>query len=300
MIKLSVHPNAWLADDHPENLHRAMDEIALTGYDGIELTAPVTDHMVARGYPLKELLDRHGLELSALYCTLPYSDPVGIGRDVEGMKARIARASDAGSSFIILDGAWPSSASAPGADCGRVADAANDIAALCHQASIRCCWHQHYGTIFDDPPVFERFMELTDPELVGFCPDTGQLLMSGFDVTATLRRYLDRIWYVHLKDLVDSGPRLAGRDLPGEMRPGLKHVDSRWRPVELGRGLIDFNEVGAILRGANYQGWWTQDLDFTPYNRLESASYMNRFMRDLTARHFGAEAVTVRSERTRS
>ena len=292
MIRLSVHPNAWLTDDHSENIYRAMDEIALAGYDGIELTAGVTDHLVARGYPLRALLERHQLELSALYCTLPYNDPAGIERDVEGMKACIACATDAGAGWIILDGAWPASGSGPGADYRRVADAANRIADLCRMAGIGCCWHQHYGTIFEDPPVFAGFMELTDPSLVGFCPDTGQLLMSGFDVAATLRRYASRVQYVHLKDLVDSGTRLAGRDAPDEVRPDLWHVDSRWRPVELGRGLVDFDEVAAILRRVDYQGWWTEELDFTLYDKLESARYMNRSMRELADRDSDARPAT--------
>ena len=54
-------------------------------------------------------------------------------------------------------------------------------------------------------------MQATDPAVVGWVPDTGHILKGGMDVRATLRRYWERIAYVHLKDAcVDGSWRLMG------------------------------------------------------------------------------------------
>jgi sugar phosphate isomerase/epimerase len=76
-------------------------------------------------------------------------------------------------------------------------------------------------------------MGLTDPGLIGWVPDTGHILRGGQDILDTLRTYLDRIRYLHLKD-VDA--------------------DGEWRM--LGEGICDVEAVVALVTTApQFTGW---------------------------------------------
>jgi len=57
-------------------------------------------------------------------------------------------------------------------------------------------------------------------------------------------------------------------------------VDSQWRFVELGRGRIDFPALFAILQGVNFDGWIVDDMDYSAYGTLESATLCREYLRD--------------------
>ncbi len=148
----------------------------------------------------------------------------------------------AGCQNLLIDGGEPTDQATPD-DYQRVADVANLVGSLAREAGLVCSWHQHWGTLFERPEAFDALMELTDPELVRFCPDTAQLTMGDFDVLATFRKYGPRIGFVHFKDLDVNRPWqiTAGHGGPSTWSDtGAYHVDSKWRFVELGRGRIDF------------------------------------------------------------
>ncbi len=74
---------------------------------------------------------------------------------------------------------------------------------------------------------------MTDPALVGWVPDTGHILRGGQDLLDTVKAYLDRVRYLHLKDV---------------------DVDGRWRM--LGDGVCNIAAVVALIASApNFTGW---------------------------------------------
>jgi inosose dehydratase len=118
-------------------------------------------------------------------------------------------------------------------------------------------------------------MELTDPQVVGFCCDVGQIVLSGFDVFSILKRYVNRIKFMHYKDITfDGRPQgelwRGGITVPVDQ--GGYGVDSRGRWVELGRGVVPFPEITRILLEAGYDGWIVDDFDYSGYSAVESAT----------------------------
>ena len=154
------------------------------------------------------------------------------------------------------------------------ANTANMLGQYARSLGLTLAWHQHWGSIFEVQAPFHRLMELTDPGLVGFCPDVGQLALGDFDVVDTVRRYVDRVRYVHYKDVTCAG-RPQGELWPGgpvvPSNDGAYGIDSRWRWVELGRGVVDFPAITEVLLGAGYDGWIVDDFDFTGYPARASA-----------------------------
>jgi inosose dehydratase len=148
------------------------------------------------------------------------------------------------------------------------------LGAYADGCGVRLAWHQHWGSLFEVEANLHRLLELTDPALVGFCPDVGQLALCGFDVLATVRRYVERIAFVHYKDVTFAG-RPRGELWPGgPVAPrdqGAYGIDSRGRWVELGRGVVDFPAITQVLRSAGYDGWLMDDFDYTGYPARDAA-----------------------------
>ena len=95
--------------------------------------------------------------------------------------------------------------------------------------------------------------------------DTGHSLYAGFDPIALLRRYSDRVRYVHVKDLDKSILRRAI-----EERVGFYEACARGAFCNLGRGSMDFAELNTALQEVGYSGWLTVEQDRGPLS-VESA-----------------------------
>jgi inosose dehydratase len=183
---------------------------------------------------------------------------------------------------LLIDGGGPLSAAPTADDYHRVAEVANLVGSIARDAGLVCSWHQHWGTLFERPEAFDALMELTDPELVKFCPDTAQLTMGDFDVLATFRKYARRVGFVHFKDLDANRPWevTAGHGGPSTWSDtGAYSIDSKWRFAELGRGRIDFPALLAVLREAGYDGWIEVDLDYSAYPTRQVSTTLLRYLR---------------------
>ena len=81
------------------------------------------------------------------------------------------------------------------------ADGVNQIAKAVDQTfGIKTVFHHHCGGFIETPKEIDRLMELTDPELIGLCLDTGHYAFGGGNPETALKKYADRLWHVHFKD----------------------------------------------------------------------------------------------------
>ncbi len=131
--------------------------------------------------------------------------------------------------------------------------------AVREQAGLRCVFHHHAAGFVETPDEITRLLELTDPELVGLCFDTGHYRFGGGDPLTGLRRHRDRIWHVHFKDCspsVHQRSRADGWDYFGSLKHGIF--------CELGKGDVDFAAVIAELRRTKYEGWIVVEQDVLP------------------------------------
>jgi len=285
MIKLGFHPSPWLHAEPPGTLAEAMRDIAATGWDGLEMCNSQAPFYPARPEDIAVLLRRHNLSLATYYLGQSLTDGFDMGAALAAAERHVEINRACGSGIILLDGGGRAPAARAETHIRRIADYANRVGELARKCGLACAWHQHYGTIFDKWPAFEQLMALTDPALVGFCPDTAQLAMSGFDVQETICRYLDRVIYIHFKDVefLDA----EGQPEP-ELRPGgARHTYGKWgksdcRVREPGRGKIGFAAVWRLLQSRRYDGWIVCDLDYTLTTPVESSRYTLDYLRRLT------------------
>ena len=125
----------------------------------------------------------------------------------------------------------------------------------------------------------EKMLANTDKDLVYLCFDTGHFTFAGEDPLPVLKKYVDRVGHVHLKDM-----RLKVVD---EVKKNnysfLKAVRSGAFTVP-GDGDIDFKPILKVLDEANYEGWLLIEAEQDPAkaNPLKYAKIGRKYIADNT------------------
>jgi inosose dehydratase len=127
------------------------------------------------------------------------------------------------------------------------------------EAGLRTVFHHHVGTWVETPDETRRFLDMTDPAVLGLCFDTGHWSFAGGDPVQGVHEFAERIWHVHFKD---HEPDVARRsreqnwDGPTSVGHGVF--------CELGCGDVDFPSVVKALQEIGYTGWIVVEQDVLP------------------------------------
>ena len=106
------------------------------------------------------------------------------------------------------------------------------------------------GTVVQTAAEIDRLMENTDPELFNLLFDSGHLAYCGEDYMYILKKYVNRIKHVHLKDIrpdVIADVKAKGESFLQGVRKGTFTVP--------GDGIIDFEPIFNVLAENNYEGY---------------------------------------------
>ncbi|QRM57094.1 TIM barrel protein [Sinorhizobium sp. BG8] len=136
------------------------------------------------------------------------------------------------------------------------------IAALARDRyGVRATIHPHAGGYIEFADEIERVVNDLPADLAGLCLDTGHMTYSGMDPVATLRRYWDRVDYIHFKD-IDS------RVFREVMDERIRFFDACAKGVmcPIGRGSIDYAAIRALLTELGYGGYITIEQERDPRN----------------------------------
>ena len=74
---------------------------------------------------------------------------------------------------------------------------------------VRLEFHPHADSHVETPVQIERFLDDTDPRYTSICLDTGHVAYRAGDSVELIRKYPDRIGYVHIKQVDPGMARLA-------------------------------------------------------------------------------------------
>ena len=124
---------------------------------------------------------------------------------------------------------------------------------------LRSVIHHHGATYVETPTEIEKFLSLTDPDLLGIVFDTGHYMLGGGDPVDGLRKFGERVWHVHFKDF--NPDIVAQADTNGW---GYQQMIGQGIFPELGKGAVDFSAVLAQLIALNYEGWIVVEQDVLP------------------------------------
>ncbi|MEN8657832.1 MAG: TIM barrel protein [Marivita sp.] len=272
-IRIGNAPCSWgveFAND-PRNpaWRTVLSECAQAGYKGIEL-GPV-GFMPEDPAILADALAEFDLELIGGVVFRPYHDP-DAWDDVVDATHRTARALKAHGAqhMVIIDSISPRRAPTAGrateaeqmnkaewtAFRDRIAQSARIGA---EEYGLTVGIHAHAAGFMDFEPELERLLDEVDDSILKICFDTGHHSYAGFDPVAFMKKHIDRISYMHFKDI---NPQVKASVI--ENRTGFYDACGQGIFCKLGQGDVDFPAVRQILLDADFAGWCTVEQDIDP------------------------------------
>ncbi|MFM6939864.1 MAG: sugar phosphate isomerase/epimerase family protein [Rhodoluna sp.] len=236
----------------------AIRDIAQVGYDGVEVFDGNLAEFAGNPEDLLQVLNEHKIEIVSVYAGANFIYDDILDDELHKIEQSVLLAKQFGASRIVLGGG----AKRPGGPqsddfkkVGRGLDMAADIA---RTNGLESSYHPHLGTISE---TLDGFHQIMDSCSIGFCPDTAHLTASGIDPVAAIDRYGDRLKHIHFKDLSKA---------TGNFTP-------------LGEGDIDFKEILAAIKRANYDSWLMVELDSYEGDPKHAAEISKRYLEQLFA-----------------
>ncbi len=126
---------------------------------------------------------------------------------------------------------------------------------------LRTAFHHHCAGYVETPDEISEFLDRTDPGKIGLVFDTGHYAYGAknCDIPGALKRFADRIWYVHLKD---CDPVIAQH--ARKQKWGYFEALKRGVFCELGTGCVDFPAVLKWIDDSGYSGFVLVEQDVLP------------------------------------
>jgi sugar phosphate isomerase/epimerase len=227
-----------------EDLPGVLAEISGAGYDGIE-AGNLTEGGLSPD-EAKALLASHNLKLAGVH--------TGYG-SLEQFDEMIKFTEAMGCGYLMVSGV-SSRDTLEGYE--RSAEVFNEVGRRCNDAGIKFCYHNHSWEFedFGGTTGLVKLYESTDAKLVHACVDTYWVKHGGEDPAVFLKKYADRVAYLHFKDMNTDGSF-----------------------GEVGHGILDWAGIMKVVVGLDAE-WLTVEQDRTDRTPKESVTMSCRYIRE--------------------
>lgn len=290
-VSLGIAPIAWTNDDMPDlgkenTFEQCVSEMALAGFTGSEVGGKYPTDTKA----LKKALDLRGIRIcnqwfSSLLISRPYeevekefikatdflkemgAEVIGVSEQSYSIQGKMEQPVWEGK-YVMNEEEWK-----------LLAEGLNKLGKIAKDKGMTLTFHHHMGTVVQTEEEISRFMEMVDPELVFLLFDSGHLSFAGIDPEKVLKKYVNRVKHVHLKDIrremVEKSKKEGWSFLKG-VREGVFTVP--------GDGDVDFGPIFTILKEAGYEGWVVVEAEQDPAkaNPLEYAMKARKYIAEKT------------------
>lgn len=290
-VRLGIAPIAWTNDDMPDlgkenTFEQCASEMALAGFTGSE---------VGGKYPadtkvLKKALDLRGIQIcnqwfSSFLISKPFEETekefIKAADFLKEMGAKVIGVSEQSYSIQgkMEQPVWEGKYVMNDEEWKLLAEGLNKLGKIAKDKGMTLTFHHHMGTVVQTEEEIDRFMETVDPELVFLLFDSGHLSFAGIDPEKVLKRYVNRIKHVHLKDIREEMVKKS----QNERWSFLKGVREGVFTVP-GDGDVDFAPIFRILEDAGYEGWVVVEAEQDPAkaNPLEYAKKARAYIAEKT------------------
>jgi len=203
--------------------------VSQAGYEGVEIGARLLD--LEAPEPFRELLFQYDLTLAGLHGGARWHDPRAVAEAMPDLLRTVDFLAALGCENLIVSGGEGEGGMQAG-DYRQIARALSELGRHCSEQGVRLYYHNHGWEIPRDCEGLRWICELSEPQLVSLALDLGHVVKpGGGDPEEVLRATLDRVGYLHLKDVEDD------------------------EFVPVGRGCIDFPVLLDMLRDVGFDGW---------------------------------------------
>ena len=272
---------AWRNDQIP--WERYLNEFAQSGFhfmEGHPYGYTPTDAAI-----LKDECDRRQIIPISSMLLFPLDDNENL-RWAKEQTRRICRLmSDIGGEYIIfMDGSYRNTVTRelirdPEMDDSTWKCFTDNLTTLSKIAweeyGIKGVLHPHSDQRVEYTRQILRLFDMTDPKYVNICFDTGHHALRNDDVYEFLEKYIDRITYIHLKNI---NQEIADRYNKENLE--LTQIVNMGVFTLLEEGSIDFVKIRDILRKKNWSGYVLLERDSHPKTEEEYSMLLPLAIKD--------------------
>lgn len=227
--------------------------IAKAGFEYVELFEGNLIAYEGRMNELSDALAKNRLALLGVYTGLNFIYEDAVGEELAKVARVLKLSQKAGAKHLCVGGGAIRHDGTREGDYKLLAKGLDAIRKMAADHGIVASIHPHMGSIVQSPEQLDKVMAMTS---VDICPDCGHVLMGGGDPVAVVKKYLDRIQYIHLKD----------------NRDGLTFPP--------GDGVIDFDAILSLLRGTGRRIDYTVEIDGYPGAPEEGAARAYKYLKE--------------------
>lgn len=238
------------------DLDEVLGTIADAGWEGVEFISISLDWL---GTPrrLRSLLDRHHLAPVCVFGSVELGD--GEATQLEKQRRLIEYAAELGAPIYTFLGGKRVHRRFPTEDeFRRLGDLGEELVEHAAQFGLTVAYHAHPLCTVESEEEQDQMLEYA-PRLK-VCVDVSVAALMGEDAVGQIRKYRDRIAYVHMKDW------------------------ARGKFVPMGRGTVglDFGRVRETLNEIGYRGWVMGELStYADYDAAEACRDNMAYLRSV-------------------
>ncbi len=260
-IKIGNAPLSWgiefPSDPAYPTWQSVLDQCAGAGYKGIEL-GPI-GYMPEDPAILAPALAERDLEIIGGVVFRAFHDPA-MWDDVLDASHRTCKAlvAHGAEHLVLIDSISPKRAPTAGradeavqmdpSEWAAFRDRIATIAKIgAQEYGLTVGIHAHAAGFMDFEPELERLLDEVDETILKICFDTGHHSYAGYDPVAFMKRHMDRISYMHFKDI----DPVVKADVV-KNRTDFYKACGQGIFCNLGQGDVDFTTVRQCLLDANF------------------------------------------------
>jgi inosose dehydratase len=249
--------------------------LRLTGYPGILKTYNLTASQLERE------ISKRNLEVATISFGGPVNDPAQHTDVVAKAQEAMNFLKGFGARHLVVFPPQRSFATNNTAAFQAMCTGFNRIGEAAGEMGFVAGLHNHLGEMVQGPAEVDRCMQLTDPKLFNFAPDTAHLHLASCDVVKTFDKYRSRLVFMDYKDARWTQPA-ADVVLPNGKTLKKDSTEAKFFEsiYDLGDGDVDFPSCHRILKQIGYKGWICVDLDRTRNGPRASYERCGRYIVD--------------------
>ncbi len=237
-----------------------LDVMRDTGFLALRVTQfpqILTKYDITQAQLHKEL-DKRGVHIVTISFNGAANDPAQHDKVIENAKTAMTFLKDFGARHLVVF----SPRRGPGPEGFEImCKFYNRLGGVANEMGFQAGLHNHMGQMVQTPEEIDKCMEMTDPKLFHFSPDTAHVHLGGGDVPTIMEKHKHRLMMADYKD--------AKRD------PSLAFPKNIF---DLGDGEIDFPACHRVLKGIKFKSYLIVDLDIARNGPRESYERCGKYV----------------------
>jgi inosose dehydratase len=232
------------------NDRQAIVDIASLGYPAVQLRSNVLtefpDNTVAT---VKDLLTQNKIQMVAFSSgDLNIDKPEADQYDLHAGHAKFVH--DLGGLYLQVIASRPKDRAITSDDYAKCGRMLTELGKRTADVGVSLGLHNHMSSLAQGPDEVDKIFDTVDTHYAKLELDIAHAYQGNCDPVKMIHEYHDRLLFLHLKDVIEIPPGVRG---------GTKY---KW--VELGKGLVDVPGVMAALKKNKFRGWAVIELDNPP------------------------------------